>query len=95
MNWSTTWLRVGVLLVVFLVVLVMAYFMMNSTDPVPAAAAKVDHANPTLVSKEISNGVYGGYAKVTFVNPKNVSQPIVVELRRPAWSRDWQPLAEE
>jgi hypothetical protein len=95
MKRSTTWIRASILMVILFVVVLMAVFQMTSADPMPAAAAELDHANPTLVSKEISNGVFGGYAKVTFANPKNSGAPVVVELRRRPWSRNWQPLAEK
>jgi hypothetical protein len=77
-----------------MVVLLMANFQMTSADPRPTAEAEVDHADPTFLSQEVSNGFFGGYAKVIFA-PENGSEPVVVELRRRPWSRNWQPVAKE
>jgi hypothetical protein len=93
MKRSTNWLRLGTLLVVCLVLLWIANLRM--TDPMPAATAAIDNANLTFVSLENSDGIFGGHAKVTFANPKNAGEPVVVELLRRPWSRNWVPLAEK
>jgi len=76
-----------------LMMMVPVLLWLTATDPIAAAKVAAGAFTAQFVGSKVSDGPFGGHAKVRLRTAGEAGKPIEIALSRPFWSRGWRSIS--